>query len=169
MAEKDADVQEFFPLPQGTWSDNLLKFAVRDGTVVVDPKSRKIAMQPLTERQRQEFEQITAADSADTPWKTIQVAPFQGDRLALHARVKNGAARIDLVDLKETRRRVILEGVFPANVFIHHVFPSPDGKLILARLIDPVGKRTWIHVVNPDGNILTKVDQGPFDLGSRQK
>ena len=173
MADTKTDdsykMQKFFPLPQGTWSNNVLKFSLRDGTVVIEPKSRKVSMQPLTERQQKEFEQIAAADSADAPWRTIQVAAFQGDRFSLHARMNMGTARIDLVDSQEDRRRVILEGTFPIMYFIHHLFPSPDGKHILVSLIERPGPRTWIHVINSDGTILAKVDQGPLDPKSDEK
>lgn len=173
MADTKTDdsykMQKLFPLPQGTWSNNVLKFSLRDGTVVIDPKSRRVSMQQLTERQQREFEHITAADSTDAPWRTIQAAAFQGDRFALHARLNKGTARIDLVDFKEDRRRVVLEGTFPLNYFIHHLFPSPDGKLILASVIERPGTRTWIHVINADGTILTKVDQGPLIPRAEEK
>lgn len=167
--ENDYKMRKFFPLPQGTWTGNVLKFTVRDGTVVIDPKARKITMEAVTEPQQQEFDQIDAADSADAPCTTIQTASFHDGRFSVHARMKTGGGKIELVDLKEGRRRVLLTGIFPVNFFTHHLFPSPDGKFMLASLIDESGKQSWIHVIKADGSILTKVDQGPLASAPDQK
>jgi hypothetical protein len=160
--ENDYKMRKFFPLPQGIWAGNVLKFTLRDGTVVIDPKARKITIEAVTEGQQQEFDQIDAADSADAPCTTIQTASFHDGPFSVQARMKTGGGQIELVDFKEGRRRVLLNGIFPVNFFTHHLFPSPDGRFILASLIDEAGKQTWIHVIKADGSLLTKVDQGPL-------
>ena len=126
-------------------------------------------MEPLEQQQQREFEQISAADAADSPVATIQVVRFQGGQFALHCRQKNAgpanSARIDLVDDKLGRRRVLLEGVLPTNFTVHHLFPSPDGQLILACLIEASSNTSQIHVVRADGNVLASVDTGLVQTG----
>jgi hypothetical protein len=172
IVDKNATNKEetafWFLLPQGVWSDNVLKFSTRRGTVVFDLKDRHIAVEPLDSDQEQEFNRIAAADAADTPWTTIQVAPYHGGQYALHCRMRTGgteaSARIELVDNKMGRRRILLEGLLPVNFLVHHLFPSPDGQLILACLIEASSNAAQIHVVQPDGKVLAKVDAGTGEL-----
>lgn len=116
--------------------------------------------------------EIDAADTADSPWLTIQAVPFGGDQYALHCRFTAGhpelPARVELVDRNVQRRRVLLDGMLPENFLVHHLFPSPDGKHILVCLGDELTKTSWIHVVQPDGKILAKVDAGAFETGEKR-
>lgn len=135
-AGEETKTRTYFPLPQGVWTENVLKFPTRSGMIAIDLKTRKITLETLTALQQREFDQITAADTADAPWATIQMAPFRGGEYALHCRLKTGdgslSARVELVDTKVQRRRVLLEGTLPENFLVHHLIPSPDGQLILA-------------------------------------
>jgi hypothetical protein len=155
-------IRNCFPLPQGSWTEDLLRFTLRAGTIAIDVKNRRIEKEPLTQRQRQDFEAIANADNADTGWSTIQTAAFQQSDLSLHCRQKADSlqARIDLVDNKRGRRRVLLEGSFPVNFMVHHMFPSPDGRHILVSLMDATGKQAEIHVIQQDGQIVDKVVGG---------
>ncbi|MFO1004630.1 MAG: hypothetical protein U0929_01625 [Planctomycetaceae bacterium] len=168
-AASKPESKSWFFLPQGVWTKDVLRFATRRGTVAVDLKERRIVMEPLEQKQQREFEQISAADAADSPVATIQVVRFQGGQFALHCRQKNAgranSARIDLVDNKLGRRRVLLEGVLPTNFTVHHLFPSPDGQLILACLIEASSNTSQIHVVRADGNVLASVDTGLVQTG----
>ncbi len=168
-AGEETKTRTYFPLPQGVWTENALKFPTRSGTIAIDLKNRKITLGALTALQQREFDQITAADTADAPWTTIQMAPFRGSEYALHCRLKTGdgalPARIELVDTKVQRRRVLLEGTLPENFLVHHLIPSPDGQLILACLREARTKTSWIHVVQPDGTVQVKVDAGSVASG----
>ena len=166
-APNETRTRTFFPLPQGVWKENVLKFPTRSGAIAIDLKNRKITLEALTAAQQQEFDQMAEADTADAPWTTIQVVPFQKGEYALHCRQKIGSssARVELVDNKARRRRVLLEGSLPENFLIHYLFPSPDGQLILVSLRDSQTKSSWIHVVQPDGKIQAKVDTGPVVAG----
>lgn len=157
-------METYFPLPQGVWADSVLKFTTRHGTIAMDMKQRAITLMPLTAMQQRELDQIVAADISEAPWATLQTAPFQGGEFALHVRMKMGeaspSARIELVDSKAQRRRVLLEGQVLNYFLNHHLFPSPDGQLILACLRQERTKNDWIHIVQPDGTILANIDIG---------
>ncbi|MDP1799465.1 MAG: hypothetical protein Q8K78_18355, partial [Planctomycetaceae bacterium] len=62
-------------------------------------------------------------------------------------------------------RRVLLEGTLPQILLVHHLMPAPDGQLILASLREARTKTSWIHVVQPDGKVLVKVDAGSAASG----
>ena len=155
-------IRSFFPLPQGSWTEDVLKFTLRAGTIVIDVKKRRIEKESLTPRQQQEFVEIAAADNADSGWSTIQTAAFREGDLALHCRQRASSlqARIDLVDNKAGRRRVLLEGTFPDNFMVHHMFPAPDGRHIVVSLLDATGKQAELHVIQQDGQIVGKVAAG---------
>ncbi len=169
QAGDEKKMRTYFPLPQGIWTETILKFPTRAGTIAINLKTRQIALEPLAAVQQQEFDQIAAADTADAPWTTIQVAPFRGGDFSMHCRLKMGdsvlSARMELVDNKVQRRRVVLEGTLPENFLVHHLMPSPDGQLILACLREPRTKTSWIHVVQPDGKIQVKLDAGTAASG----
>jgi len=172
QAASQQETKSLYLLPQGVWTGAVLRFPTRRGTVAIDVQSRRITMEPLDHQQQLEFDQITAADAADAPVTTIQVARFQGGRMALHCRQMNNkspanSARIDLVDNTLGRRRVLLEGVLPVNFTVHHLFPSPDGQYVLACLIEPSSNTSEIHVVRADGNVLARVEMGPVPQGDK--
>lgn len=160
-----------FTLPQGVWAGDVLSVPTCEGTIVIDLKNRKITCEPLTAVQKQGFDQIAAADLADSPWTTREVATFRGGEYALHCRTKQedpmSPARVELVDNKAQRRRVLLEGQLPFDFLAHGMFPSPDGQRILVYLRDADAKSSWIHVVQPDGKIQAKVDTGPVVEGGK--
>lgn len=161
-----------FPIPQGVWSGFTLKFPTRSGMVAMDVKARKITLDQLPADLQMDFDQIAAADSADAPWITLQTAAFQGGDLELHFRMKSGAndgaARVEQVDRKLQRRRVLIEGSCPENIMVHHLFPSPDGRRILACLKDPRAGSFCIHVVQADGTVFAKVDTGRMEGGPQR-
>lgn len=162
-------MQTCFPLPQGVWTENSLKFATRSGVVSIDVKSRKITLESLPENVRKVFDQITSIDAADAPWITLQTAAFKSGELELHYRMKSGtgggAARVELVDTKLQRRRILLEGVCPENFLTHHLFPAPNGQRILVCLKDARTKGFCIHVVQADGTVFAKLDTGTIVAG----
>ncbi|SFJ51706.1 hypothetical protein [Planctomicrobium piriforme] len=168
-AEGVAKAEHCFPLPQGIWSGQVLRCPIPQGVIAFDLKARRIKNEPLTESQKKEFDQIFAYDAADRPWTTIQTSSFEQGRYALHCRLKMDddarPARIELVDGQLQRRRVLLEGTVPEFFLVHHLFPSPDRRLILACLL--VDHRAWIHVIQSDGQIVAKVDCGPFQMGAK--
>lgn len=94
---------------------------------------------------------------------TLQVARFSSGPYSLHFRQQRGKenypARVELVDSRQRRRRVLVEALIAEESRCHYLHPSPDGKLILACLHD--GYRQSIHVIQSDGEILVKVDAGP--------
>ncbi|MDB5348501.1 MAG: hypothetical protein JWP89_6878 [Schlesneria sp.] len=155
-------IRNCFPLPQGVWTDDVLRFTLRTGTIAIDIKKRRIEKEPLTPSQQQEFAAITTADDADSGWRTIQTAAFREGDFALHCRQRADSlqARVDLIDRKLARRRVLLEGTLPANFFVHHLFPAPDGRHILVSLLDATGKQAELHLIQSDGQITEKIEAG---------
>ena len=158
-----------FPIPQGTWEGPVLRFALQAGVIVVDVKSRRITLQPLPEKQRTQMALITSADMADACF-TLQTATFAKSDLSLHYRMlaadkSSGRVRVDLVDGKLDRRRVLLEGLAPDNFLVHHLFPAPDGQRILVCLTDSKTASFHIHVVEADGKVSSKLEAGKFEVG----
>ncbi|WP_437191538.1 hypothetical protein [Planctomicrobium sp. SH527] len=164
-SEGRAALDPLYPLPQGSWSKKTLRFATRKGTVCLDTGTHRGTLEPLSEPQQAEYDQIIQADKADFPWMTLQVARFSSGPYSLHFRQQRGRenypARVELVDSRQQRRRVLLEALIPEEPFCHYLHPSPDGKLILACSHD--GYRQTIHVIQPDGEILVKIDAGPVN------
>jgi catechol 2,3-dioxygenase-like lactoylglutathione lyase family enzyme len=158
-----------FPIPQGTWDGPILRFALRAGVVMVDVKSRRITLQPVPENLRIDLEKITSADRADACF-TLQTAAFSKGDLSLHYRMLSadkaaGRVRVDLVDRKLDRRRMLIEGHALENFFVHHLFPAPDGQRILACLKDPQTASFTIHMIELDGTVSANLDAGKFDVG----
>jgi hypothetical protein len=155
-------IRNCFPLPQGVWTDDILRFTLRTGTIAIDVKNRRIEKISLTPSQEREFAAITTADDADSRWRTIQTAAFREGDFALHCRQRADSlqARVDLVDQKLGRRRVLLEGMLPANFFVHHLFPAPDGRHVLVSLLDATGKQAELHLIQSDGQIAGKFEAG---------
>lgn len=163
FSERRTALDVLYPLPQGTWSAKSLTFTTRSGIVTLDTGTHRGTLEPLSEQQQSELDQIFQADKADFPWMTLQVARFSSGPYSLHFRQQRGKenypARVELVDSRQQRRRVLVEALIAEESLCHYLHPSPDGKLILACLHD--GYRQSIHVIQPDGEILVKVDAGP--------
>jgi len=164
VSEHRTALDVLYPLSQGAWSGKSLRFATRLGTVCLDTGTQRGTLEPLSEPQQTEFEQIIQADKMDFPWMTLQIARFSSGPYSLHFRQQRGQenypARVELVDSKQPRRRVLVEALIPEESLCHYLHPSPDGKFILACMHD--GYRQTIYVMQPDGEILVKVDAGPF-------
>ncbi len=162
-SERRTALDVLYPLPQGTWSGKTLTFATRAGVVQLDTGTHRGALVPLSEQQQTEFDQIVQADKDDFPWMTLQVAAFSSGPYRLHFRQQRGQenfpARVELVDSRQPRRRVLVEALIAEESLCHYLHPSPDGQLILACLHD--GFRQSLHVIQPEGEILVKVDAGP--------
>lgn len=161
-----------FPVPQGVWSGSTLKFPTRSGMAEIDIKARKITLTQLPADVEKDFKEIADADAADAPWTTVQTAAFQGGDLELHFRMafgaEDGAARVELVDKKLKRRRILIKGSCPENIFVHHLFPSPDRRRILACLKDAKTEGYCIHVVQSDGTVFAKLDTGRMEGGPKR-
>ncbi|MDB5385448.1 MAG: hypothetical protein JWM11_1094 [Planctomycetaceae bacterium] len=154
----------FFPLPQGAWAGQVLKMQTSHGEVQFNLKQRVVRLVELDVTHRQRIDEIHAADKADAPWFTVQAAEFIGDQFVVVARqqLKDAVrlARIELIDRKGARKRVLLEGRMPESMLTHLLFPSPNRQIVLAHLLDATGQRSEIHVIRLDGQVLDKVDTG---------
>jgi hypothetical protein len=163
VSERRTAVDVLYPLPQGIWSGKTLSFVTRAGIVNLDTGTHRGTLERLSEQQQSELDQMIQADKVDFPWMTLQVARFSSGPYSLHFRQQRGKenypARVELVDSRQQRRRVLVEALIAEESLCHYLHPSPDGKLVLACLHD--GYRQSIHVIQPNGEILVKVDTGP--------
>lgn len=67
IPERRTALDVLYPLPQGAWSGKTLSFAARSGIVNLDTGTHRGTLEPLSEQQQSDLDQIIQADKADFP------------------------------------------------------------------------------------------------------